>query len=523
MNRPITSPWSAVLTSSATITLIPSRLRARVERAGDLVVVGDRDRPEAARLGLGQQHLDRASRSRTSGRCACAGRRRSVAATARRRAHAAVAARCRGGGRRAARRPPRARRRRVTTRTARAAPRGLRARRATQLGLGDQPRRGGWRASATSPGSNCEPVARRRASSSVVDGQRARRRARRRRRSAAHERAGRRPDPLGGEHDDVGPRRAPAPREHRSASTNSTRSRSRRLERRRQRPAAAATRPSRASRASAGARAARAGRSAAPPRSSLGATRAARTGSRRASCCRADVGAGQDHPVVAREVALQQVARRAVAGDARVEPAEQQPRQRPRQLRREQPLGRRVEAADVQRARVAQRDARRARRERLVDVDDVERQRRRAPPRSSARRRPAARRAPAPRRRERQHLADAEHERLAVGPLEQRLARRCGSPGGCRARARSDSDGAMISTRCPRRGQLVGDPRDVVVDLVRDLPGERRHLGDREALVPRRRVYSGRAAAGAALGYGLASSALRLAAGRAAACGRTSR
>ena len=59
MNRPITSPCSAVLTSSPTITLIPSALAARLERARDLVVVGDRDRAEAAGPRLGQQHLDR--------------------------------------------------------------------------------------------------------------------------------------------------------------------------------------------------------------------------------------------------------------------------------------------------------------------------------------------------------------------------------------------------------------------------------------------------------------------------------
>jgi hypothetical protein len=35
MNRPITSPWSAVLTSSATITLIPSA-SSRAARAPDI-------------------------------------------------------------------------------------------------------------------------------------------------------------------------------------------------------------------------------------------------------------------------------------------------------------------------------------------------------------------------------------------------------------------------------------------------------------------------------------------------------
>ena len=57
----MTSPWSAVLTSSPTMTFTPkrSRLALRVERAGDLVVVRDRDRAEALVAGGGQQHLDR--------------------------------------------------------------------------------------------------------------------------------------------------------------------------------------------------------------------------------------------------------------------------------------------------------------------------------------------------------------------------------------------------------------------------------------------------------------------------------
>ena len=54
----MTSPWVAVLTSSPTITLTPLGLRRGLERAGDLVVVGDRDRAEALLLGRREQHLD---------------------------------------------------------------------------------------------------------------------------------------------------------------------------------------------------------------------------------------------------------------------------------------------------------------------------------------------------------------------------------------------------------------------------------------------------------------------------------
>ena len=60
-------------------------------------------------------------------------------------------------------------------------------------------------------------------------------------------------------------------------------------------------------------------------------------------------------------------------GDPRVEPPEEHLDEPARDLRREHPLGRRVERADVQRARVAQRGGRRTRRERLVHVDEVER------------------------------------------------------------------------------------------------------------------------------------------------------
>ncbi len=59
--RPITSPCSAVFTSSATITLIADLVGdlARRERARDLVVVGDRDRAEAALARRLEQRLDR--------------------------------------------------------------------------------------------------------------------------------------------------------------------------------------------------------------------------------------------------------------------------------------------------------------------------------------------------------------------------------------------------------------------------------------------------------------------------------
>ena len=59
MKRPITSPWSAVFTSSATITLIPSGALGGLVGARDLVVVGHGDGPEPGRLRRLEQHVHR--------------------------------------------------------------------------------------------------------------------------------------------------------------------------------------------------------------------------------------------------------------------------------------------------------------------------------------------------------------------------------------------------------------------------------------------------------------------------------
>ncbi len=192
------------------------------------------------------------------------------------------------------------------------------------------------------------------------------------------------------------------------------------------------------------------------------------------------VGAGEDHLVLAREVALDQIAGGAVARNPRVEAAEQQPRQRPGQLGREQALGGGVKARHIQGAGMAQRDAGRARRERLVDVDDIDRQlaeRLLDRPRDVHRQR----RRPAPRRGEREHLADAEHHWSGGGALEQRLGFAAERPTsvpdeGCRFRGRHDQH--PVSPL----GELLGDSGHVGIDLTVHLPGERRHLHDREVL-----------------------------------------
>ena len=128
---------------------------------------------------------------------------------------------------------------------------------------------------------------------------------------------------------------------------------------------------------------------------------------------------------------------------------------------------------------MAQGDARGARRERLVDVDEVERelaQRVLDRPRDVDRQR----RRPALGRRERQHLADAEHERCPRRPARAatsgRTVQRAARVPHELARLRRRDDQHAVTP--PR--ELVGDPRDVLVDLVRRLPGERGHLRDRE-------------------------------------------
>ena len=195
---------------------------------------------------------------------------------------------------------------------------------------------------------------------------------------------------------------------------------------------------------------------------------------------RDEIGAGLDDAVVAGEVALDEVARGAEAGRAAVEAPEQQRDDPARDLRREEALGGRVEAADVQRARVAQRGRGGARRERLVHVHevelgvleqilerarDVERQRHRAA---------AA---------ERQALADGQH-RGAAGGIEERVG-----VAGQRLDARAALadqlarlGGGDHHHAVPAGAELVREPLDVAVDLVVLLPRPRRDLGDRVAL-----------------------------------------
>ena len=89
-----------------------------------------------------------------------------------------------------------------------------------------------------------------------------------------------------------------------------------------------------------------------------------------------------------------------------------------------------------------------------------------------------------PPRRLEHALADGQHARAAV-VREDRLgvarAHRLIAARDSRTSWR-DSEGAITTTRWPRRAQLVGQPLDEAVDLVVLLPGVRRYLGDGERL-----------------------------------------
>ncbi len=85
-----------------------------------------------------------------------------------------------------------------------------------------------------------------------------------------------------------------------------------------------------------------------------------------------EIDAGGHHVVLAGEEARDQAPGDLERGEARVEAPEEELDEPSCDLRGEHALRGRVKAADVQRARVAQRGGRRARRERLVHVHDVE-------------------------------------------------------------------------------------------------------------------------------------------------------
>ncbi len=177
---------------------------------------------------------------------------------------------------------------------------------------------------------------------------------------------------------------------------------------------------------------------------------------------------------------IQRRARRLIAGRPRVQPSEEELDEPSRDLGGEQALRRGVEASDVQCAGVAQRRARGTRRERLVHVHEVERQRLEElfhDPRDVHGDRDAALGTP-----DRHHLAGGEEDGLAaarapkalrlVARFAQRPPRAGGEP--LRARRRDDHH-AVAATR-----QLVRDGVDIAVQLASGVPRLGRDMGDVE-------------------------------------------
>ena len=173
------------------------------------------------------------------------------------------------------------------------------------------------------------------------------------------------------------------------------------------------------------------------------------------------VGARRDQLVGAGKEALHQVRGGAAARRARVEPAEEDLDQGSRHLGGEDALARLVEAADVERARVAKRHRGRAGRERVVHVDDVE-----LDPAEQLLERAAevdrhGRRARGRAARHRQAGAHRQHRRptIAAGSSPPSRSRRTapraarGQPGSARRDSRTadrEAAGAATTTLCPR-------------------------------------------------------------------------
>ena len=175
--------------------------------------------------------------------------------------------------------------------------------------------------------------------------------------------------------------------------------------------------------------------------------------------------AGPQQLVGGGEEALQQLGGGLVARGAGVHAAEEQLDELARDLGAQHPLGGRVEGADVERAAVPQRDAARARRPRLVHVDEVQR-------RDGEHLLDRAR--DVDRRRGRdplaaageQQLADAQHAHPAVG-VEQDV----------RLLARGADQLARLAheLRLARRREQQ-HAVTALGELARDLSGERPHL-----------------------------------------------
>ena len=329
----------------------------RLEGAAEDVVVGDRDRAEALRLGVVEQLLDRDRAVVRPARCACAGRRRS--SRGRRAGRRFGQRRLDGAGRGRARR---ARRRQQRSSAARR-PRGLACPRARGS---RRPRRGAAARRPPARAARAGPAARR---------SRHRPRPPRARRGRARRAQGRRSPPRSSSGALVAPSRSVRTR---------TRPRSARGTRAGRRAACVRRKTSSQS-----------GQRAQRPHDRAGQRALARSPlehDESALVARAEaleVDAGRDHAVVAGEALGRGLGGRLRGRDERVDPAEQ-PLALRLARRVAEPLGR-EEGRDREGPRVAQREVREARQARLEAVHDVVARRAPARARGSPARRPARR------------------------------------------------------------------------------------------------------------------------------------
>ena len=453
----MTSPWLAVLTSSPTMTFTPNS--APLDCASNAPEISlwsvtaiapspcSRAAPSSASTGVAQ--------SLEWSVCMCRSTsisRRPAQPLARGRVPAAVVA----AGDHARRRRPRARPPPwpVGRRTARSASR------ARNGGVQDRRARAGRRASPRRAARRAGRGGRPRATSSYT--------ARREQTGTAPAASARPTRPGAGAAPSEAATSTSAPSSASSSASSSgvakrTRSRTDGAQWGRRRRAAMAARRRPPSPRPARADAAHAGTAAAPgaPRASTNSSRVTPAGAVRASGGAGRLDRGCHDAVLGREVALHEVARGRVGGQPCVEAAEDPLGEAPGDLRGHHALERRVERADVERARVAQRRRRHVERERLVHVAEVQRGGReqlleRAGDVDRQRGRPArgpGRASPTASTRG----ASAGAGSSASPPA--RIARRPSRTRAC------DEDGATIRTRCPRpraRSRGAGSRRCVV-------------------------------------------------------------
>ena len=210
-----------------------------------------------------------------------------------------------------------------------------------------------------------------------------------------------------------------------------------------------------------------------------------------------DLGRRAKHVVAAGEEPAEQIGRRPAGDRAGVEAAEEDLDDRPRDLRREHPLGRQVERRRVQGARVPQRRRGDARGERVVDVDDVE---------VDGGQQPLERAADVDRDRSRARAratgkgdggADREHGRSTLGRAQavpsapEDRSRMRARIVDCRlgpAQLRPGPAGRRDDDAMAASGELRGRSGGECVHLMVLAPRIRRNVGDRQAVASGHRL-----------------------------------